>query len=189
MKEQRYVCKAENIEIEVTKKQIKSLRLCVHPDGRVTCSAPYYMPRQTVDGFIASKLDWIRARQEAAKQAAKNEDLVFGERCSPPLDEAQKRELLRQYIAFRMPYFEDLTGISCSGFYVRDMSTRWGSCTVSTRKIRFALRLVTRTKSEIDCVILHELIHIRVPNHGDAFKAQMSRYMPDWRERQSRMKT
>jgi predicted metal-dependent hydrolase len=30
-------------------------------------------------------------------------------------------------------------------------------------------------------VIAHELLHLRVPNHGKVFKALMSAHVPDWR--------
>ena len=33
-----------------------------------------------------------------------------------------------------------------------------------------------------DFVIAHELLHLRVPNHGKLFKALMTAHVPDWRE-------
>ena len=32
-------------------------------------------------------------------------------------------------------------------------------------------------------MVLHELIHTAIPNHGPKFKEMMDRYMPDWKER------
>jgi len=187
VKEQQYTVSVGGIDVEVTKKQMKSLRLCVHPDGRVTLSAPYLVTKSEIERFVDSKLDWIKPRLAAAHKE-NEENVVFGERTDQTLTDVQKRAILHGYITERMPYFESLTGLKCEGFIIRDMSTRWGSCTPSARKIRFAKKLVTRKKDEIDYVILHELIHIRVPNHGDAFKREMGRYMPDWRERQKTMK-
>lgn len=37
-----------------------------------------------------------------------------------------------------------------------------------------------------DFVIAHELLHIRVPNHGRLFKALMSVHVPEWRRFNSR---
>ena len=33
-----------------------------------------------------------------------------------------------------------------------------------------------------DFVIAHELLHLRVPNHGRLFKALMTAYVPDWKQ-------
>jgi predicted metal-dependent hydrolase len=50
-----------NIPVEVSRKDIRTLRLRVHaPDGRVTVSAPLALPRQAIDAFVSSRLDWIR---------------------------------------------------------------------------------------------------------------------------------
>lgn len=33
-----------------------------------------------------------------------------------------------------------------------------------------------------DYVIVHELLHLRLPTHGKLFKALMTTYVPKWRE-------
>ena len=32
-----------------------------------------------------------------------------------------------------------------------------------------------------DYVIVHELLHIEIPNHGKLFKSMMNAYIPDWK--------
>ncbi|MDE0424212.1 MAG: M48 family metallopeptidase [Candidatus Poribacteria bacterium] len=44
-------------------------------------------------------------------------------------------------------------------------------------------------KTLTEFVIVHELIHLLVPNHGKLFKSFMSAYLPDWEERQNRLKS
>ena len=54
-----------NIEIELTKKNIKNIYISVHPpDGRVKISAPQYMDTDTIRLFAISKLSWIRKQQK-----------------------------------------------------------------------------------------------------------------------------
>jgi predicted metal-dependent hydrolase len=38
-------------------------------------------------------------------------------------------------------------------------------------------------KSLAEYVIVHELVHLLVPNHGQLFKSFLAAYIPDWRER------
>ena len=54
----------DDIEIEVAKKNIKSIRLSVHPpNGQVKISAPNKMTDESIRLFIASRLAWIKKQQ------------------------------------------------------------------------------------------------------------------------------
>lgn len=53
---------------------------------------------------------------------------------------------------------------------------RWGSCTPSTEAIRLSTRLRGMPQYVIDCVLLHELAHLLVADHGPGFKALVNRY-------------
>lgn len=63
---------------------------------------------------------------------------------------------------------------------VQRMTTKWGSC--STRgTITLASDLVTMDDAFQDFVVAHELLHLRIPNHGKLFFALMSAHVPGWR--------
>lgn len=60
------------------------------------------------------------------------------------------------------------------------MKQKWGSC--STRgTVTLAHDLADTPGAFQDFVIVHELLHLRVPNHGKVFKALMGLHVPDWR--------
>ena len=58
----------------------------------------------------------------------------------------------------------------------RTMRERWGSCTSGDGTIRISLRLNGSPDYVIGCVLLHELIHLRVPGHGSDFHAYLQRF-------------
>ena len=64
---------------------------------------------------------------------------------------------------------------------VQPMTRKWGSCSTSGY-ITLASDLADQELGFQDFVIAHELLHLRVPNHGRLFKALLSTYVPDWRE-------
>ena len=97
--------------------------------------------------------------------------------------DAWYRENLRIAVAQRMPYWEARTGLKCSRWTIRDMKTRWGSCTHQTAAIRVNLRLAEKPPECLDYLILHELTHIKHPNHSRAFYADVEKHMPDWHKR------
>ena len=221
----------DGFSVELTRKDIRTLRLTVKRDGRVYISAPRHLPKDRIEDFVRQKRDWILSQQArfAALPLPQEPQYLTGEpfvylgntyrleiRAGRSdfffLDQTAhlavltlrnlgtqelrgkflsewRRDGLREEIASRLPAWEDTTGLHPAGFSIRDMHTRWGSCNTQTGKIWFSLMLSERPIEQIDYVILHELCHLRVPNHSADFKALMDVYMPDWRERKKNLNT
>lgn len=53
---------------------------------------------------------------------------------------------------------------------------RWGSCTPQDGRIRISSRLVGMPGWVLDSVLVHELAHLEVPDHGPDFQALVGRY-------------
>ena len=64
---------------------------------------------------------------------------------------------------------------------VRDMTRKWGSCSTAGT-ITLATDLGFQDVAFQNFVIAHELLHLRVPNHGRLFKVLMTAHVPNWRE-------
>lgn len=64
---------------------------------------------------------------------------------------------------------------------VQKMTRKWGSCSMSGI-VTLAIDLDEQPSAFQDFVIAHELLHLRVPNHGRLFKALMTTHVPNWRE-------
>ncbi|WP_354642239.1 M48 family metallopeptidase [Kitasatospora camelliae] len=60
--------------------------------------------------------------------------------------------------------------------WVTNQNSRWGSCTPSERTIRLSHRLQGMPEYVIDYVLLHELAHLLVPDHGPRFWALLEAY-------------
>ena len=69
--------------------------------------------------------------------------------------------------------------ISSDMFIIRDMKKRWGSCTPG-KKIIVNTELIKAPKRCIEYVIIHEMCHLKYPNHSRAFYSLQSIMMPDW---------
>jgi predicted metal-dependent hydrolase len=67
-----------------------------------------------------------------------------------------------------------------TGIYVQGMTTKWGSCS-SKGRLCFAKDLLSKPSDFRTAVIVHELLHLAVRNHGRLFSSLMSAYVPDWR--------
>jgi predicted metal-dependent hydrolase len=63
---------------------------------------------------------------------------------------------------------------------VQRMTRKWGSCSI-LGTVTLAADLAEQVTEFQDFVVVHELLHLRVPNHGRLFKALMTLHVPDWR--------
>lgn len=63
---------------------------------------------------------------------------------------------------------------------IQRMTRKWGSCSTAGT-ITLAADLNDQEAGFQDFVITHELLHLRVPNHGRLFKALMTAHVPNWR--------
>ena len=70
----------------------------------------------------------------------------------------------------------------CDSWQTKYMTTRWGTCNTNTKKIWLNLQLAKKPVECIEYIILHELAHLKVKNHGSDFVAILDSYMPYWRE-------
>ena len=92
------------------------------------------------------------------------------------------RTLLKAEVEKYLPKWERITGLQCSSWQSKYMTTKWGTCNTSTGKIWLNLQLAKKPIECLEYVILHELIHLKVRNHGSEFVTEMNRYMQDWHE-------
>jgi len=68
---------------------------------------------------------------------------------------------------------------------VQEMRRKWGSCS-SAGTVTLASSLLDKDEHFQDYVIVHELLHLRLPSHGRLFKAMMSAHVPGWRDVEAR---
>lgn len=70
--------------------------------------------------------------------------------------------------------------------HLRPMKTKWASMSTAGR-LTLNTELLALPPDLGEFVIVHELVHLLVPNHGKVFKSFMFAYLPDWEEREQRL--
>jgi len=63
---------------------------------------------------------------------------------------------------------------------VQRMGRKWASCSTNDR-ITFNSELFTQPYRFQEFVIVHELLHLKIPNHGKLFKSLLSAHLPEWK--------
>ena len=69
---------------------------------------------------------------------------------------------------------------------LQPMRRKWASC--STRgTVSFSTEVLAQPAAFREYVIVHELLHLKVPNHGKLFKALLRAYIPNFEEIQLKL--
>jgi predicted metal-dependent hydrolase len=97
------------------------------------------------------------------------------------------RNILHEHLPPLIRTWEERLRVSLTGYSLRRMKTRWGTCNCRTCHIRLNTDLVTRPPNLLEYVVVHELVHLIVPNHGARFVALMNEHFPAWREARSEL--
>jgi predicted metal-dependent hydrolase len=78
-------------------------------------------------------------------------------------------------------------GIKAPQVHLREMRRKWASIS-GIGRLTLNTELIDLPKELGEFVIVHELVHRLAPNHGKVFKSFMHAYLPDWEEREQRLR-
>ncbi len=70
---------------------------------------------------------------------------------------------------------------------VRPMRNKWASCSTAGR-LNFNSELLPLQRDLADYVIVHELLHLSVPNHGKLWKSLMRAHLGNYESLELRLK-
>lgn len=124
-------------------------------DGRTIVVVPHRMSRADIKPYVEELVGKLAARE---KRSARSDDQLM----------ARARQLSRRYL--------DGRAVPSSVRFVSNQKKRWGSCTPIDGSIRLSDRLHSMPEHVVDYVLLHELVHLLVADHGPDFEAWMARY-------------
>ena len=94
-------------------------------------------------------------------------------KCRSPIDADRLKQDV-QWWASRI-------GVQPKRVQVQLMTKKWASCSTAGR-IYLSADLLLEETGFRDVVIVHELLHLQVPNHGKLFKSLMKAFLPQWEE-------
>ncbi len=84
-------------------------------------------------------------------------------------------------------HFAKNLGIEVKKLSLRPMKNKWASCSTNGN-LNFNIELLELDKELAKYVIVHELLHFHVPNHGKLWKSLMTAYLGDYKTIEKRLK-
>ena len=98
------------------------------------------------------------------------------------------RHQAKCYLPPRSMHFAERFDFPLGKVSVRGQKTLWGSCS-GNGEISLNWRLMLMPSDVVDYVLIHELCHLRHSNHSSQFWALVASCMPDFTERQGRLRS
>jgi predicted metal-dependent hydrolase len=90
------------------------------------------------------------------------------------------RAQLRILVASLLAKWQPVLGAQARLWGIKRMKTKWGSCNPQRGSIWLNLELAKKPVRCIEYIVVHELVHLLEPDHGDRFTALMDQFLPDW---------
>jgi predicted metal-dependent hydrolase len=97
------------------------------------------------------------------------------------------RQTLKEKIPALIEKWQVMMGVEVSGWEVKRMKTKWGTCRQEAKHIWLNLELAKKPAHCLEYIVVHELVHLLERHHGDRFVALMDKFMPPWRHHQKEL--
>ena len=135
-------------------------------------TVPQSTSRAEVERILAEKRSWIEEQRRHQLPRLGLDRLA--------VSESEARVAARELVTALAEEQAERIGVAYQRIRIGRQWTLWGSC--STRgTLSFNWRLALAPSEVLDYVVVHELCHLRVPNHSTRFWALVERHRPHWR--------
>ena len=152
----------------------KRLNITVRPARGVRVAVPSGMSFTSAYRIVQPKVGWIRLHQKRLELEKEHHLEALGDLPALDLNKARGK------LAKRLDELAERYGFAYNRLFLRQQRTRWGSCS-ARNNINLNLKLARLPDELLDYVILHELVHTRIKNHGKKFWAELENLMEDAR--------
>ena len=142
--------------------------ISIKPSEGVRVAIPNRVSFRSALEFVNLKKPWIQKHLTRIKQMESRRQAV--DSVSIDKVEAKKR------LTGRLNNLAHIHGFTPSKVTIRNQKTRWGSCS-HKNNISLNMKLALLPDELVDYVILHELVHTRIHNHGVKFWTELDRYV------------
>ena len=96
-------------------------------------------------------------------------------------------ESTKEEFKIRVRNWADRLSVTIRSLSVRPMQNKWASCSTAGN-LHFNSDLLALDHEVADYVIVHELLHFSVPNHGKLWKSLMRAHLGEYEHLEARLR-
>jgi predicted metal-dependent hydrolase len=151
-------------------RKAKRVIISVKSPSNIRVAVPRFVTIRKAEYLVLQKFDWIKKQQNKYSKKVNITELT---KSASPEDKLRIKK--------QVEHLADKYGFSFSKITLRNMSTRWGSCTAKNN-ISLNIGLVALTDELRDYIILHELVHTKIKNHSKEFWNELGNFIHNPKE-------
>lgn len=193
------------------KTNVKSMRLRVGKDAKITLSMPFYSTQKMALSFLEMHKIWLENTYKKALVNLPKDDemkflgqiykIKFDENFKEPFFDGEfvftpnlkslerfKKTRAKELFLELVSHFQPFINKPIKRIVIRNSKTRWGSCNHKKGYINLSLRLIEKPLSAVRYVVLHELTHLLYPHHQKSFYDFIEKNMPDYKKQEQILK-
>ena len=159
----------------VSSSRAQRINVSVKAAGGVRVAVPKRASLKDAQRFVLSKQDWIEKQLIRLKKVQDEADKFSEEVKGLDINEAASK------IAARLQELAQEHNFSYNRLTIRNQKTRWGSCSAKNN-ISLNIKLALLPDELRDLVLVHELIHTKIKNHGPKFWQKLEGIYPQARK-------
>jgi predicted metal-dependent hydrolase len=150
-------------------------------------TARRYVMRVRPDGSLRVTIPRGGSRAEAHRFAERHRDWALGQRSKvlaarrPPDVERALRDRAQRELPPRLLAFAAQHGLAVARVTIRNQLSRWGSCSPRGH-IALNYRLMLMPEPVRDYILVHELMHLKQPDHSRRFWRLVEAACPGFRD-------
>lgn len=165
----------DDLGITIIRSRRRTIGLHIGSDARLTVRAPLRASQRAIASVVTEKRAWIQAKLAMMRQRLSERPAPI-----PPKFVREYRKQALQIITSRVQHYAEHHEFAPQRVKVNGAQRRWGSCS-HRGSLNFSYRLIFAPLSVIDYVVVHELAHLKHPNHSRHFWACVASMMPEFR--------
>jgi predicted metal-dependent hydrolase len=150
----------------------RSISIRVHPVKGVSVSVPYIVPYAAAQMFFQARRQWVI--ETMARQREKYKDV----KVASPSEIETLRCQAKAQLPGRLAELAARYGFTYNRVAIKHNASNWGSCS-NKGNINLNLNIVRLPKVLQDYVLIHELCHLRHPDHGHGFHLLLEHLLTD----------
>jgi len=153
-------------------KRARNINITVRPVKGVVVTVPMWASYSEATEAVVKNIKWIE------KQVLKMDKWVMDNASGPDIPFDIDRADIENWLVRRTRELAGKYGFDHGSVSVREQTTRWGSCS-SNNNISLNAKLAWLPDELVEYVIVHELMHTRIKDHGSSFWKEMDKIFGD----------